>query len=268
MADSQQEITSGTAAQRMFGAQAGMYAVSTVHVHDDSLDSLQRLTAEAAPYRWTVDLGTGAGFTAFTMAQMSENVVATDITSPMLQEAKKIAGERGLVNLSMIQHAAESLPFADASLDLVTSRVAAHHFENLEAALDEASRVLKIGGSLVIADTISPEDDVVSDWMNDIELRRDFSHVENRKVSVIQRMLAERCLELEGDETTRVYLMFNEWVARTKVPKGEVDALRQDFMSATPEMKKTFQVEPPGEDDNFKFSWPCWIFRAIKKEDP
>ena len=89
MADNQQETTSGTAAQRMFGAQAGVYAVSSVHVRDDSLDSVQRLAAEAAPYRWAVDLGTGAGFTAFAMAQVSEHIVASDITRPMLQEAER-----------------------------------------------------------------------------------------------------------------------------------------------------------------------------------
>ena len=264
MADNQQESTSGTAAQRMFGPQAGVYAVSTVHVRDDSLDSVQRLAAEAAPYRWTVDLGTGAGFTAFAMAQVSEHVVASDITRPMLQQAERIGGERGLGNLGICQNAAESLPFSDASLDLVTSRVAAHHFRDFEAALNEAQRVLKTGGSLVMADSISPEDDAVSDWMNDIELRRDFSHVENRKVSVIQQLLAERGLEIAGHETTRVYLMFNEWVARTKVQEDEVAALQNDFMSATPEVKDAFQVEPLNEDGDFQFSWPCWIFRAVK----
>jgi len=264
MADNQQESTSGTAAQRMFGPQAGVYAVSTVHVRDDSLDSVQRLAAEAAPYRWTVDLGTGAGFTAFAMAQVSEHVVASDITRPMLQQAERIGGERGLGNLGICQNAAESLPFSDASLDLVTSRVAAHHFRDFEAALNEAQRVLKTGGSLVMADSVSPEDDAVCDWMNDIELRRDFSHVENRKVSVIQQMLAERGLEITGHETTRVYLMFNEWVARTKVPEDEVAVLRKDFMSATPKIKEEFTVESLNEDGNFKFSWPCWIFRAVK----
>ncbi len=264
MADSQKETTSETTAQRMFGPQAGVYSVSTVHVRDDSLDSVQRLAAEAAPYHWAVDLGTGAGFTAFAMAQISEHVVASDITRPMLQQAERIGSERGLGNLGLSQNAAEALPFSDTSLDLVTSRVAAHHFKDFEAALDEVQRVLKTGGSLVMADSISPENDSVSDWMNDVELRRDFSHVENRKMSVIQQMLAARGLEITGNETPRVYLMFNEWVARTKVPRDEVATLRHDFMSATPEIKEAFQVEPLNEDGDFQFSWPCWIFRAVK----
>ena len=94
-----------TLAQQMFGPQAGVYAESKVHIRDDSLDSVQRLTAPGflkgtTPYRWAVDIGTGAGFTAFAMAEVSERVVASDITQPMLRQARRISGERGLGNLS------------------------------------------------------------------------------------------------------------------------------------------------------------------------
>lgn len=167
------EQSGGTLAQQMFGPQAGVYAESKVHIRDDSLDSVQRLTAPGflegtTPYRWAVDIGTGAGFTAFAMAEVSERVVASDITQPMLRQARRISGERGLGNLSLAQNAAESLPFADGSLDLITCRVAAHHFRDFDAALNEARRTLRSGGSLVIADSIAPEDDAVADWMNDI----------------------------------------------------------------------------------------------------
>ena len=130
--------------------------------------------------------------------------------------------------------------------------------------MDEAQRVLKTGGTLVMADSVSPEDDSVSQWMNNIELRRDFSHVENRKISVIRQMLSWRGLDITGTETTRVYLMFNEWVARTKVPDQEAADLRRDFLSAPHEVKEAFQVKPSEENGDFLISWPCWIFRAIK----
>ncbi len=269
------ELSGGTLAQRMFGPQAGVYAESKVHIRDDSLDSVQRLTAPALrqaqgdgegarPYGWTVDMGTGAGFTAFAMAEVSDRVVATDITRPMLQQARRIGGERGLPNVQVAQHAAESLPFADGSLDLITCRVAGHHFRDFEAALDEARRTLRPGGSLVMADSIAPEDDGVAEWMNDIELRRDFSHVENRKISVIRRMLEDRDFEVVGSEDERVYLWFNAWVERTRVPEGEVAALRRDFLGASPAVKEAFQVGEPEEEGDFLFSWPCWIFRAMR----
>ena len=116
----------------------------------------------------------------------------------------------------------------------------------------------------MIADSIAPEDAAVADWMNDIELRRDFSHIQNRKISVIRQLLADRGFEVAGSENERVYLWFNDWVTRTKVVDEEAAALRREFQEATPEVKEAFQVGEPEEDGDFLFSWPCWIFRAVK----
>ncbi len=276
------EQSAGTLAQQMFGPQAGVYAQSKVHISDDSLESVQKLTDPAlrqaqddgkqaqgdgegaTPYRWTVDIGTGAGFTAFAMAEVSERVVASDITQPMLQQTRRISGERGLGNIGLAQNAAESLPFADGSLDLITCRKAGHHFRDFEAFLDETARTLRPGGALVMADTVAPENDALADWQNDIELRRDFSHVEDRKISVIRQMLAVRGLGVVGSEDERVYLWFNDWVIRTKVPEEEAQALRREFQEAPTELKEAFQVGALEEDGDFLFSFPVWVFRAVK----
>ena len=260
----------GTLAQQMFGPQAGVYAASKVHISDDSLESVQKLTGPefrdgSTPCRWAVDIGTGAGFTAFAMAEVSERVVASDITQPMLRQAQRISGERGLRNVRLAQNAAESLPFASGSLDLVTCRKAAHHFRDFEAALDEFRRTLRAGGSLVMADTVAPEDIALAEWQNAVELRRDYSHVEDRRISVIQRLLGERGLEVVGSEDERVYLWFNDWVMRTKVAEDEVRALRREFQEASAEVREAFQVGEPEEDGDFLFSFPVWVFRAVKR---
>ena len=218
----------GTVSQQMFGSQAPVYATSRVHVRDDSLDVLERLavlgfsdqessdqeSSDQGLYRWAMDLGTGAGFTAFAMTNYAQHVLASDLTRPMLEQARRIGQERNLTNLALCQNPAEALPIASNSLDLVTCRVAGHHFADLAQALDEVRRVLRWGGVLLMADSVSPEDDAVADWMNDIELRRDFSHVKNRKISVIEAMLAERGIGIVQREHARVGLDFNEWVAR------------------------------------------------------
>ena len=269
------EQPGGILAQQMFGPQAGVYAQSKVHISDDSLESVQKLTNSAlrqaqggetgtTPCRWAVDIGTGAGFTAFAIAEVSERVLASDITQPMLRQAGRISGERGLSNVGLVQNAAESLPFADGSLDLITCRKAAHHFRDFETALDEARRALRPGGSLVMADTVAPEDDGIARWQNEIELRRDFSHVEDRKISVIRRMLADRGFEVVGSEDERVYLWFNDWVMRTRVPDDEVAALRREFQEGPHEIREAFQVGEPEEDGDFLFSFPVWVFRAVK----
>ena len=155
----------GLAAQQVFGPQAAVYATSKVHIRDDSLESVERMVDAANGsnrYGWTVDLGTGAGFTAFAVAGVSDRVIATDVTEPMLRQAKRLGAERGIANLGLSQNAAEALPFAEKSIDLVTSRVSAHHFRDFEKTLDEAQRVLKPGGSLLMADSVAPEDDAIT----------------------------------------------------------------------------------------------------------
>ena len=258
------ETRQGGRAQGMFGPQAAEYAVSRVHVSDASLQELRRLASnpDGDPYPWVVDLGTGAGFTAFAMTEISQRVVATDVTLPMLEQTRRLGRDRGLTNLQLSRNAAEFLPFAGNSVDMVTSRVAGHHFDDLDRALDEVQRVLKVAGALVMADSVSPEDGAVAAWMNDIELRRDFSHVKNRKVSELEAMVAMRGMTIVERRSPRIHLEFNAWVARTATPEDEVQRLRRDFLEAPDAMREAFKIEPVNGDINF--SWPCLVFRAIR----
>jgi SAM-dependent methyltransferase len=180
----------------------------------------------------------------------------------MLEQARRLGRERGLANLLLSRNVAESLPFADTSLDLVTSRAAGHHFGDLDRALDEVRRVLKVGGVLLMADSVAPEDDAVARWMNGIELRRDFSHVKNRQVSELEAMLAARGLAVAQREHTRVYLRFNDWVTRTATAPAEVERLRRDFLEAPAPAREAFQIQPLNGD--IDFSWPRLVFRAVK----
>ena len=251
-----------SSAQRMFGSQASLYATSQVHISDNRLTTLERMMAEGPASEWAIDLGTGTGFTAFAAAGHAGRVVASDITREMLLETRRIGQDRDLVNVALCQNQAEFLPFASESIDLVTCRAAGHHFTDLGAAFDEIRRVLKPGGALVMADSVSPEDSALADWYNDVELRRDFSHVENRKVSVLLKMLEDRGLEVAEKYDERTYMTFNDWVKRTATPEAEVITLRRDFGNASDAAKATFLIEERGDD--YAFAWPSLVFKAVK----
>ena len=265
------------AAQQVFGPQAGVYANSPVHIDDPSLDVMREMVARSRKdadrkdgYGWALDLGTGAGFTAFAMAEFSRQVLAVDPTLGMLQQAHRIGQERSLTNVALSRNVAEALPVGSGTCDLVTSRMAAHHFLDFGGMLDEVCRVLKPGGSLLLADSIAPEDDGVAEWMNRIELRRDFSHIENRKVTHVESLLESRGLHVSDREFTRIGLRFNDWAARTATSEMETVALRSDFLAAPLPVREAFQVqsierEGEGEDvGDISFSWPCAIVWAVK----
>ena len=77
----------------------------------------------------TLDIATGTGFTAFALAPKVSQVFATDLTPEMVAKASELAQEQAIENVAFSVAAAESLPFTTASLDLVTCRLAPHHFQ-------------------------------------------------------------------------------------------------------------------------------------------
>ena len=77
----------------------------------------------------------------------------------------------------MRQHPAEELPYPDNSFDLVTCRVAAHHFSSPEKFIAETARVLSPGGYFLLIDgTVEDGQPEAEQWMHQIEKLRDPSH--------------------------------------------------------------------------------------------
>jgi ubiquinone/menaquinone biosynthesis C-methylase UbiE len=150
----------GSLVQQKFGAAAADYAASTVHAKGESLARLVDLVAPQPHWR-VLDVATGAGHTALALAPHVARVVASDITSEMLAEAAKLAAQRGFANVETAHGDAAALPFADHSFDLVTCRLAAHHFPDPAAFIAESWRVLKPGGIFALVDNISPDADIL-----------------------------------------------------------------------------------------------------------
>ncbi|MBW7883759.1 MAG: methyltransferase domain-containing protein [Caldilineaceae bacterium] len=160
--------------QQQFGAHAATYVTSVTHAKGASLARLVELTTPQPD--WTVlDVATGAGHTAFAFAPLVRQVWATDVTREMLQVTAEQAAQRGLQNLVVEYAEAERLPYADASFDLVTCRIAPHHFEDIHAFVRSVARVLKPGGLFALVDNIVP-DGAAGDYINAFEKFRDPSH--------------------------------------------------------------------------------------------
>ena len=81
--------------QEQFSRQARRYAESNLHRRGASLQAVVKLAA-AKPGQLVLDVGTGAGFTAFALASRAGPVMAIDLTAAMLDQARRLAAERGL----------------------------------------------------------------------------------------------------------------------------------------------------------------------------
>ena len=87
-----------------------------------------------------------------------------------------MAIERGL-SIETRLHEAETFPYSEASFDLVTCRVAAHHFSDRDAFVREVTRVLKPGGHFLLIDGSIPDGEpVAEEWIHEVEKLRDPSH--------------------------------------------------------------------------------------------
>ena len=123
-----------------------------------------------------LDVATGGGHVAYTFAPHVARVWATDITQEMLDQVKAEASNRELGNVRTTYAKAEALPFEDASFDLVTCRIAPHHFNSIPQFLAEVHRVLKSGALLALVDNVVPPGSV-GDYVNAFERLRDPSHL-------------------------------------------------------------------------------------------
>ena len=251
----------GRSAQKQFGRQASFYAQSSAHQSSEGLDVVTEYLSHDR-YRLTVDVGTGAGFTAFASAPFSDHVLATDIAPEMLRQAGRLADERNISNVGYLTAEAESLPFVQNSVDAVTSRQAAHHFHNLGMAITEVWRVLKPNGVFIFTDPVAPEGESEAEWMNDVEVRRDATHIRDLNEYQWRELLHKSGFEITHFSITKVHLEFNYWVRRAATPREHIITLRKDFLSANPSVVQAFGIQV--KETEIWFHWDVLVVRAVK----
>ena len=115
--------------------------------------------AALTPQSRVLDLCCGTGDVAFALAEQGNpaEVVATDFVPEMLAVAEKKSADRGLdtpITFSVAD--AQSLPFPDASFDVVTVAFGVRNLPRREANFAEVLRVLKPGGRYVILEFSRP----------------------------------------------------------------------------------------------------------------
>ena len=109
------------------------------------------------PGQTVLDLGCGAGFDTLLAAQRvgrNGKVIGIDTTPEMIAKARQNAGILGLANIELILGEVETLPVADASVDLVISNGVFNLCPDKPRVLGEVFRVLMSGGRLQMADIL------------------------------------------------------------------------------------------------------------------
>jgi len=229
-----------------FGRAAAAYAQSAVHVGGPDLDAMLA-AGELEGVERVLDVGCGPGHTALAFAGRVAEVVALDLTAPMLEQARRLAAERGLRNVRFECGDARALPFESDTFDVVTSRLSAHHYADPATFLGEVARVLAPGGRFLLVDIVAPEDPASDTFLNAFELLRDASHVRDHSISQWESMFRRSGLVPEVLGRWPLRQEFEPWIARIGTPPHAVTGLRALLDAAPNEVRRVFDIRPRGD---------------------
>lgn len=247
-----------TLVQEQFGRNAEGYLTSKPHAQGKSLDRLIALTKPQRDWR-VLDVATGGGHVAYAFAPHVARVWATDITDEMIALVRGEAAKRGLANLRAGYAKAEALAFDDASFDLVTCRIAPHHFDSIPAFIREAHRVLKPGGLFGLVDNVVVPGSI-GDFVNAFERFRDPSHLRAWTMQEWRDALTAQGFSLDHVEELDKLMEFAPWASRH-------DSTMQAFlraMLAHADQDVRASLDPQGSGDALTFHLREGLFIARK----
>jgi ubiquinone/menaquinone biosynthesis C-methylase UbiE len=185
--------------QERFSQFAQRYVQSDTHAQGDDLERLLELGLPK-PDDLMMDIATGGGHTALKFAPYVRHVVAADISHSMLDAGRKNHLAKDALNVTYVNTDAEKLAFASNTFDLITCRIAPHHFPDIFRFVLECARVLKPGGRLLIQDQTVPEDERAARYIDSFERLRDPSHHRIYSVSEWRGTYLDAGLTVEMNE--------------------------------------------------------------------
>ena len=161
--------------------------------------------AQAEGSRTALDVATGGGHVARRLRDAGLQVVSADPAPGMQPD---------------VICRAEDLPFADSAFDLVVSRIAPHHFEDVAAAVAEMARVAN--DLVVVEDTL-----YVSEEVEEAEKLRDPTHVRSYSEEEWRALLEGAGLVIERVEAFEKRHPLESWLDRSATPDDDRPRVRE-----------------------------------------
>jgi SAM-dependent methyltransferase len=152
-----------------------------------------------------LDVATGGGHVARRLREEGCTVITVDPAPGMRPD---------------VVSRAEEIPFADGSFDVVTCRIAAHHFEDVHAAVGEMARVTR--RLVVIEDNV-----FVDERVEEAERLRDPTHVRCYSEEEWKQLLRDSSLEVAEIEHFERRPVVEDWLARVDTPPADARRVRE-----------------------------------------
>lgn len=237
--------------QQQFGQNPEGYVTSATHAQGEDLPRLLELL-QPQPDWLALDIATGGGHTARMLAPHVRQVIASDLTLKMLRAARQHLADSGVTNARFYRLDAQALPFATGAFDLVTCRIAPHHFPAPANFVQEAARVTRPGGLVAVIDQIVPKQRKGARYVNAFERLRDPSHAWAYSLPRWTGFFKDAGLEvLHAEPFTRRHQL-TDWADRMRCAPDVVIRLRAMLVQAPEAAAEWLQAEiHPAGDASF-----------------
>jgi SAM-dependent methyltransferase len=229
--------------ERFFGVHAADYSRSPSHARGADLAALLAALRPNGT-ELALDVATGTGFTAVALAKLTRQVTGIDVTDEMLGQARLLAKKEGATNASFELGDAMALKYADSSFDIVTTRRATHHFQDVPRFLQEARRVLRPRGRLGLVDMSPPSG--AEAFSNRIEKLRDSSHAEAFTPEDWKSMVSQAKLLITSAEVLGEHVAFERWLYPVNPGGPEEKAIRAAWRSSPAKVRRLLSAEFEG----------------------
>jgi ubiquinone/menaquinone biosynthesis C-methylase UbiE len=244
-----------------FTRQATLFSNAAPITNEDAL----RLIVEAVrprPDDTVLDVACGGGIVVCAFAPHVRLAIGIDVTPAMLNQARKLAAEKVLVNVDWRQGDVNSLPFDDGSFTIVVSRFAFHHLLDPLAVLREMVRVCAPGGRVVVVDICASENPAQAAEFNRLEKLRDPSHARNLSLSELKEFFAT--VGLREPELTSYELRSDvaSLLARSFPNPGDDVKIVEMFRASAADDRLGIPVRLDG--DTIHYAYPVTILTASR----
>jgi len=242
-----------------FTRQATLFSTAAPITNADAL----RMIVEAArpgPEDTVLDVACGGGIVVCAFAPHVRQATGIDVTPAMLDEAQRLAAEKGLTNVGWRQGDVNALPFEDGRFTIVVTRFSVHHFPDPAAVLREMARVCAPGGRLVVVDMYASQDPAKAAEFNRLERLRDPSHMRSLALTELLSLFGEAGLP---EPETSFYELRDEvrnLLARSFPEPGDDAKIIELFRASAADDRLGVPVRIEG--DRIHYAYPVAILAA------
>jgi SAM-dependent methyltransferase len=188
----------------VWSTRAEAFRESPTHRQGPDLDLLVEMCEPGDGVK-VLDVATGGGHVARRLREQGCEVVTVDPAPGMRPD---------------VVARAEHLPFDEGSFDVVTCRIAPHHFDDIRAAVAEMARVAQ--RLLVIEDNL-----FIDEQVEQAERLRDPTHVRCYSEEEWKEMLTDAGLGVQRAERLERRRDIDDWIARVATPPADAERVKE-----------------------------------------